>query len=73
MARLRTHRETSRVLRDELHVADVVLDAVTVFDGQVLVSAFDELEVELAEGAEKDLRRLERKLRAAGATDAPGS
>jgi CHAD domain-containing protein len=72
VAQLRTRRETIRVRRDEVHVADVVLDAVTVLVGRNVVAAFDEVEVELVDGAEKDLRRLERELRAAGATDAGG-
>jgi CHAD domain-containing protein len=72
VAHLRTRRETVRVKRDGVHLADVVLDKVTVFDGEDVVAAFDELEVELIDGGEKDLRRLERALLKAGATDAGG-
>jgi CHAD domain-containing protein len=72
VAQLRTRRETIAVERNGTHVADVVLDAVTVLDGGDVVAAFDEVEVELADGGEDDLRRLERSLRAAGATDAAG-
>jgi CHAD domain-containing protein len=73
VAQLRTRRETIRIRRKDVHVADVVLDAVTVVDDGAVVAAFDEVEVELVDGVEKDLRRLERALRAAGATDAGGS
>ena len=38
-----------------------------------MLAAFDELEVELVDGDESDLRRLDRALRAAGAGDAPGA
>jgi CHAD domain-containing protein len=72
VARLRTHRTTVRINRGDVHVADVVLDAVTVLDGERVGAAFDELEVELMEGEEDDLRRLEGVLRNAGAVDAEG-
>jgi CHAD domain-containing protein len=72
VARLKTRRETVRVSRDGVHVADVVRDAVTVLDGEEIVGAFDEVEIELADGAEHDLEQLERALRDAGATDAGG-
>ena len=72
VARLKTRRETIRVDRDGVHVADVVRDAVTVLDGEEVVGAFDEVEIELADGAEDDLELLERALREAGATDAGG-
>jgi CHAD domain-containing protein len=72
VAHLRTRRETIRVRRDGVHVADVVLDAVTSLDDGKVVAAFDEIEIELIDGAEKDLRQLERALRKAGATDAGG-
>jgi CHAD domain-containing protein len=72
VAHLKTRRETIRVSRDGVHVADVVHDVVTVLDGEEVVGAFDELEIELADGAEPDLEQLERALREQGATDAGG-
>src|SRR5262245_47456718 len=72
VARLRTRRETARVKRDDVHLADVVHDAVTVLENGDVVAAFDELEIELIDGDEDDLLRLEHTLREAGATDAGG-
>jgi CHAD domain-containing protein len=73
VATLRTSRETRSVSRDGTHVADVALDSVSVLEGERIVAAFDELEVELADGDAADLARLEKRLRAAGAEDAPGA
>ena len=53
VAHLRTRRETIRVKRDGVHLADVVLDTVTVLDNGDVVGAFDELEVELVDGGER--------------------
>jgi CHAD domain-containing protein len=50
--------------------AEVVHDSVAVLDGQRVTRSFDELEIELLEGDEKTLRRLEKALRRAGAGDA---
>lgn len=65
VARLRTHREI--VLRDGAEIAE---DAVSVFEGRQVVKHFRELEVELVDGDESSLRRLERRLRKAGAETA---
>jgi len=62
VARLRTRRQTQ--LADG---AEIVDDSVTVLDGQRVTSRFRELEVELLEGDEEVLRRLEHALRDAGA------
>ncbi len=62
VARLRTRRQTVR--RDG---AEIVEDAVSVFDGPRVVKRFRELEVELLDGDERSLRRLERLLLKAGA------
>ena len=62
VARLRTRRVTVRV-----GGAEVVHDSVDVLDDRRVERSFDELEVELLEGDEHVLRRLERALRRAGA------
>jgi CHAD domain-containing protein len=64
VARLRTRRDGLRV-----DGAEVVHDVVSVLDGQRVSRTFDELEVELIEGDERTLRRLEKALRRAGALD----
>jgi CHAD domain-containing protein len=62
VARLRTKRQSVRA-----EGAEVVEDSVAVLDGQRVTSRFRELEVELLDGDEEALRRLERALREAGA------
>jgi CHAD domain-containing protein len=62
VARLRTRRETVRASG-----AEIVDDFVSVFEGRRVVLRFRELEVELVEGDEQALRRLEKALRRAGA------
>jgi CHAD domain-containing protein len=62
VARLRTRRESLRALG-----AEIVEDNVSVLDGVHVVSRFRELEVELLDGDERTLRRLEKELRRAGA------
>lgn len=65
VARLRTKRQI--VLRDG---AEIVEDAVSVFEGRRIVTRFRELEVELLDGDERSLQRLERRLLKAGAETA---
>ena len=48
-------------------IADVTVDQVVVRAGSAAVRAFDELEVELVDGSERDLRKLTGKLHRAGA------
>jgi CHAD domain-containing protein len=62
VARLRTRRQTQRA-----DGAEIVDDSVAVLDGQRVTSRFRELEVELLDGDEQALRRLEQALRKAGA------
>ena len=62
VARLRTRREVVRA-----DGAEVVDDFVSVLEGQRVTRRFRELEIELAGGSERTLRRLERELRQAGA------
>lgn len=64
IARLRTRREGVRA-----DGAEIVHDTVAVLDHQRVTRSFEELEVELLDGDEKTLRRLEKALRRAGAAD----
>ena len=64
IARLRTRREGIRA-----DGAEIVHDTVAVLDHQRVMRSFEELEVELLDGDEKTLRRLEKALRRAGAAD----
>lgn len=64
VARLRTRRRGVRV-----DGAEVVHDSVDVLENRRVERSFDELEVELLEGDENVLRRLERALRRAGAEE----
>ena len=64
IARLRTRREGIRS-----DGAEVVHDRVAVLEHRRVARSFEELEVELLDGDEKTLRRLERALRRAGAGD----
>jgi CHAD domain-containing protein len=62
IARLRTRRESVRTAGVE-----VVDDAVAVLEGQHVRRRFRELEMELLDGDEDALRRIEKELRLAGA------
>jgi CHAD domain-containing protein len=62
VARLRTRREGVRA-----HGAEIVDDSVAVLEGQHVARRFREVEVELLDGDERTLRRLEKELRRAGA------
>ena len=64
IARLRTRREGVRA-----GGAEIVHDTVAVLDHQRVTRSFEELEVELLDGDEKTLRRIEKALRRAGAAD----
>jgi CHAD domain-containing protein len=64
IARLRTRREGVRA-----DGAEIVHDTVAVLDHQKVTRSFEELEVELLDGDEKTLRRIEKALRRAGAGD----
>ena len=65
VARLRTRREGVRA-----QGAEIVDDNVSVLEGQRVARRFREVEVELLEGDERTLRRLEKELRRAGAESA---
>jgi len=62
VARLRTRRQSQRA-----DGAEIVDDSVAVLEGQRVTGRFRELEVELLDGDENALRRLEQALREAGA------
>lgn len=62
VARLRTRREGVRA-----QGAEITQDSVALLDGARVTRRFHELEVELLEGDERTLRRLEKELRRAGA------
>lgn len=67
VARLKTRRKSVRT-----DGAEIVDDSVAILDGQRITGRFRELEVELLDGDERTLRRLEKALRRAGAT-VPGA
>jgi CHAD domain-containing protein len=70
VARLRTHRTGVVARRGEAAVAEVVTDAVAVFEGRRIVRRFEEIEVELVDaGTMDDLRGIVRALRRAGAAE----
>jgi CHAD domain-containing protein len=65
VARLRTRREGVQI-----DGAEVLEDSVAVLEAQHVTRRFRELEVELLDGDERTLRRLEKALRRAGAASA---
>jgi CHAD domain-containing protein len=74
VATLDTVRQGFLVRENGRELAEIVIDEVTVTNGAGKRGdhRFEELEVELVDGDEQALRRIERALRAAGATDADG-
>ena len=68
VARLRTRRAGFRVGDNGSAVAEIVYDSVAVLEHQHVLRTWEELEIELLEGGdERTLRRLEQRLRRAGA------
>jgi len=68
VATLTTRRLGRRVVRDEVPVADVFHDVVTVAEEDAARARLDEVEIELLPaGDERDMRRLAKMLRRAGA------
>jgi CHAD domain-containing protein len=68
VATLRTRRLGRRVFRDDIAVADVFHDVVTVDDESAVRARLDEVEIELLPaGDDGDMRRLAKTLRRAGA------
>ena len=72
VATLRTRRTGVMVHDAGTDIAEVVRDSVDVIDAGRPEHSFEEIEVELVDGDAKALRRLERRLRDAGASDADG-
>ena len=67
-ATLRTRRLGRRFFRDEVAVADVFHDVVTVDEDAAVRARLDEVEIELLPaGDDRDMRRLAKTLRRAGA------
>ncbi len=64
VARLRTRRETIRA-----NGAEIVDDSVSILEGQRVARRFREIEIELVEGDERDLRQLVKAMRRSGATE----
>src|SRR6476646_1494094 len=73
VATLRTRRDGVRVADGLRPLADVTLDVVDVLDAGRATAHFVEIEVELVEGDEADLKRLGRILRRAGAKRSAGT
>jgi CHAD domain-containing protein len=67
IARLRTRRMGMQVRGGDGPVADVVVDSVVALNGRRVSHHLHELEVELIDGSDKDLERIEGLLRDAGA------
>lgn len=67
IARLRTRRTGMQVRGGDGPVADVVVDSVVALNGRRVSQHLYELEVELLDGSDKDLERIEGLLRDAGA------
>lgn len=67
VAKLRTFRTGIIVGAESSPVAEVVFDVVQVLQGTTVVNRFNEIEVELLEGTEEDLRQLASALKAVGA------
>jgi CHAD domain-containing protein len=72
VATLRTRRAGVRVADGDRSIADVTLDVVDVLDDGQATSGFSELEIELVDGDENDLKELGRTLRQAGARPSDG-
>ncbi len=72
VATLRTLRSGVVVQERGRDIAEVVHDAVEVVGDDGTARRFEELEIELVDGGVRELRRLERRLRKRGASDADG-
>jgi CHAD domain-containing protein len=72
VAVLRTDRRGTLVQARGEDIAEVVHDRVDVIAHDEVVSSFAELEIELVDGTPEDLKRIEKRLRRAGAIDPDG-
>ncbi len=73
VATLRTRRSGICVLDGERRIAEVTIDKVDILDAGRSAGGFSELEVELVDGDERDLERLGKTLRRAGAQRSDGA
>lgn len=69
IVKLRTRRSGMRIQTIDGPLADVVVDRISILNGQPGKGRFTDIEIELREGKEKDLVAIEEALRRAGATD----
>jgi CHAD domain-containing protein len=70
VARLRTHRSGVLVRDGDRRLAEVTIDAVSVYEGRRVARRFEEIEVELVDDADAaDMRAIVRSLQRAGAAD----
>jgi len=69
VAKLHTKRSGIRVHTIDGPLADIVVDRVAILDGRRIINRFSEIEIELLDGNEKELKRLDGLLRSAGAQD----
>jgi CHAD domain-containing protein len=69
LVRLRTRRSGVVVQNGERDVAEVVTDAVAIFEGRRIARRFDEIEVELIDGDAAAMKAIVRRLRQAGAVE----
>jgi CHAD domain-containing protein len=69
VARLRTRRSGVLVRDGDRALAEVVTDAVDVYQGRRIVRRFDEIEVELVDGDAADMRAIVRRLHRAGGVE----
>ncbi|HEX2148993.1 MAG TPA: CYTH and CHAD domain-containing protein, partial [Actinomycetota bacterium] len=67
VAKLRTLRTGTTVMDGDRRVAEVVFDSVQVLQGITVVNRFSEIEVELLDGNEDDLKQLGSALKSLGA------
>jgi CHAD domain-containing protein len=72
VATLRTRRTGYRVVDGDRVVAEVTVDVVDALVGARLLASFREVEAELVDGDRRDLQRLDRTLRRAGAAASNG-
>ncbi|HET8759606.1 MAG TPA: CYTH and CHAD domain-containing protein, partial [Nitrospiria bacterium] len=69
IAKLRTRRTGVRALELDEPIADVVVDSVAVLDGRKMLRRFSEVEIEQVGGHGAAVRRIEKRVRKAGAED----
>jgi len=71
LGKLRTKRKGVRIRKDSLVMAEIVQDSVALIKDKRVVLTFQELEVELQEGTESQLKSISKTLIQAGAEEKP--